>query len=151
MAGCRERVPGSAATILAAATGKIETEFLSPALNKVSAGLLSHRICLLGEKQEPEFNYLLFLVQLWVITVEPGGPSAMCGDVIPAPGRKKGWFEQAVRDRDWAVLGDGDNTGAIHFWRSYESRGCCHCPPTANTPFSMLAQLGAKDLPWARL
>lgn len=41
-------------------------------------------------------------------------------------------FEQALRDRDWAVRRDGDNTGALHFGRPSESRECCHCPPAAD-------------------
>ena len=51
----------------------------------------------------------------------------------PSPEEQTGWSEQALRDRDWAVHEDGDNTGTTHFWRSFEPRGCCHCPPTADT------------------
>lgn len=86
MGGAGPRLSGH---IPAAVMGKIKTKISLPALNEVSAGLLSRCICLLLEKQAPESNYLLFLVQLWVITVEPGGPSAVCRDVILAPRRKR--------------------------------------------------------------
>lgn len=43
----------------------------------------------MGEKQGPEFNYLLSLVQPWMISMEAGGPSAVNSNDIPAPKRKR--------------------------------------------------------------
>lgn len=66
----------------------------------------------------------------------------------PSLEEKKGWFEQALRDRDWAVHGDGDNTVTIHFWRSSESRGCSRCPPTTDAmPYSIFQYAGTA---WSR-
>lgn len=84
-----EQVPSSAATYWQLLLGKLRSKFLPPVPNKVSAGLTSPCICLLGQKQGPESNYLLFLGQRWVITVESGGYLAVCGDVISAPRRKR--------------------------------------------------------------
>lgn len=60
MAGWGEQIPGSAATYRQLVWGRSRPKFLPPAPNKVSAGLPSRCICLLGEKKGPEFNYLLF-------------------------------------------------------------------------------------------
>lgn len=89
MAGWGEQVSVSVATYQQQLWGRSRLKFLPPAPNKVSAGLPPRCLCLLGKKQGPEFNYLLFLVQLWVITMEPGGPLAVCKDVIPAPRTKR--------------------------------------------------------------
>lgn len=89
MAGWGKQVHSSVDTYQQLLWGRSRLKFLPLAPNKIPAGLPSHCICLLGEKRGPEFNYLLFLVQLWVITVEPGGPLAMYGDVIPASRRRR--------------------------------------------------------------
>lgn len=61
----------------------------------------------------------------------------------PSPEEKKGWFEQALRDRDWAVLRDGDNTGATYFQRLLESKRCCHCPPATDAmPYGIFQYAG---------
>lgn len=88
MAGWGKQVHSSADTYQQLLWGRSRPKFLPPAPDKIPAALPSHCICLLGEKQGPEFNDLLFLAQLWVITVEPGGPLAVYRDVILAPKRR---------------------------------------------------------------
>lgn len=86
----------------------------------------------MGEKQGPEFNYLLFLDA--ALDDYDGGKRAFSCEqqCYLSPKEKKGCLKQVLRDRDWAVRGEGDNTGTIHFWRSLDSKECCHCPPSAH-------------------
>lgn len=42
-----------------------------------------------GGKARAEFNYLLFLVQPWMISMGAEGPSAVSSNVIPLPRRKR--------------------------------------------------------------
>lgn len=66
-----------------------------------------------------------------MISMEAGGPSAVNSNVILAPRRERAVKTSFKRQRLGCSL-KGDNTGTIHFWRSSESRECCHCPPSAD-------------------
>lgn len=81
--------PGLSSHIPAAGMGKIKTEISAPLpqLKSLQDCHLAASACW-GRREGLNLIICFFLVQPWVITVEPGGPSAVCGDVIPALRRK---------------------------------------------------------------